>query len=1368
MWVGVTGAPGARAMTTTGGLQSLTWSVSGIADSDLAFDSRQETSRTVTEVYRAPYLVGRGVNIHARFPKVAIGTNTIPYQRNLSGAIPFGRYVMRSELEWTPDCGLPEDLELYQSDTFSPNRRYDFFAIEAFAFDLNTNGTAGPTMQFLIKIYPSEKYQVTNEEWVKGLPEYDEIRKQTPVGSGACSSMGLPTWRVSASACNLLIEDTDFSYPVRGPGVELKRYYNADPTVVGMFGRSWSFEYDSSIDAVPLGARLRKGSGQVVTHTVGDLAINTNYVMAEPVVGAEDLVFITVTNRLGPVVGRCTLSDYVYPPDWNGTLVPPPGEADWMTYRYETNSGRHVYSLVERDTRWTWCYESTNRYAENNWLTSVTDLNSNRLSIQRTASGRITNIVDAVGRAVAFQYNAAGYCTNMTVPGGGRFSFTYDASGNLLSSRDLLGNISQYRYDANHYVTNIVTGSAHWAIRWNDGFAEAVICPLGYSNTYYRQPMSATNRWTWHRDAYGRQTQYVSDFGRSTRVIDPDGYGRRIAYDTNGLPVSVTNALGYARRMSYDGRRNLTVVADFTGATNRYAYTTNDWLSAITNALGRVYRYEYDARGNLTNVVWPSGRRMQAAYDARGHATSVTDPDGHTTILAYTPLGRLASVTDPAGHVTRFGYDATGINLTAVTNARGQVTRLEHDAHRRLLRIVHPDGSVRSNQYDGCAQTGATDEEGRTWTVQRNAMLRPTQRADPLGRVTRFTYDATGARASFTNPAGYGRTYSNDFRGRPVEMLNSYGDKTRFSRDTEGRVAMLYPTTNLYKEFIYWVEPQYQFTYDGEGRVVADTSRRSAYTRDALGRIVNRRNGRLQDIGFTYDEDGRLVTRTHYGAPIVSNAYDLAGRLASVSDGTGTTRFERDPRGLVRSITWPEGLGASFEYDAVGQESTIAYPGGPTVAYQRDSRDRVTNMTWSGGSLGFTLDRVGNVLYTRMGNGARAVFSYDAVHRLTNLLHSSATTIILELRYQRDVLGKTTNVVKTAGVAPWSPPMTAASVTAGHNASFGFTNWNAGAPTYDNDKNLTGLTGDRPLTAAYDPDNRATSITLNGTNQTYVYNGLGDRVRVTKAGTIRNLYYDHRHRLLFESDSSSSITARYFYRGRRLVAMQDASGTHYYHFDARGSTLAMTDPAGKISALYRYLPYGATAGGYSRVANPFTFVGEYGVVDDGDGLYFMVTRYYDAVLRRFLSWDRIGTRGGPNLYEYVRGSPLDFIDPLGLDEDNPSDTTASGTAAVEEWCSIRRERMDNLDYRYPDEDAYLKDEERIKELERIMMQTLPPLPEKLDLGPKSQEMVAGIDVSRVYRPPGTVAEMQELHRAVTDEGDRKEPPKPGGGWFGLW
>jgi RHS repeat-associated protein len=61
--------------------------------------------------------------------------------------------------------------------------------------------------------------------------------------------------------------------------------------------------------------------------------------------------------------------------------------------------------------------------------------------------------------------------------------------------------------------------------------------------------------------------------------------------------------------------------------------------------------------------------------------------------------------------------------------------------------------------------------------------------------------------------------------------------------------------------------------------------------------------------------------------------------------------------------------------------------------------------------------------------------------------------------------------------------------------------------------------------------------------------------------------------------------------------------------------------------------------------NPFRYVGQYGVMHEGNGLYYMRARYYQPELRRFLGEDPIWNK---NLYGYVENNPIITIDPSGL------------------------------------------------------------------------------------------------------------------------
>ncbi|MDO9573510.1 MAG: RHS repeat-associated core domain-containing protein, partial [Candidatus Contubernalis sp.] len=160
----------------------------------------------------------------------------------------------------------------------------------------------------------------------------------------------------------------------------------------------------------------------------------------------------------------------------------------------------------------------------------------------------------------------------------------------------------------------------------------------------------------------------------------------------------------------------------------------------------------------------------------------------------------------------------------------------------------------------------------------------------------------------------------------------------------------------------------------------------------------------------------------------------------------------------------------------------------------------------------------------------------------------------------------------------------------------------------------------------------------------------GQRVRTILQQGERVWHYDLSHRLLYESDGEGQVMARYIYAGSLLVARVNAAGeSQFYHFDKTGNTLALTDEKGQVVMAYAYSPFGEiTAQSGQPENNPFTFVGEHGVVDDGNGLYFMQTRHYDSLTGRFIQRDPIGLAGGLNLYTYALNNPVTTIDPKGM------------------------------------------------------------------------------------------------------------------------
>src|SRR6266404_1597195 len=192
------------------------------------------------------------------------------------------------------------------------------------------------------------------------------------------------------------------------------------------------------------------------------------------------------------------------------------------------------------------------------------------------------------------------------------------------------------------------------------------------------------------------------------------------------------------------------------------------------------------------------------------------------------------------------------------------------------------------------------------------------------------------------------------------------------------------------------------------------------------------------------------------------------------------------------------------------------------------------------------------------------------------------------------------------------------------------------------------------LAIGYDPAGNRTSIT-NGTNVTRFIinpNAALSQVLMRVTATATN-YYVYGLGLLYEAD--------------------DAGNTKTYHYDYRGSTVAITDSIGRVTDRIEYSAYGMIAFRSGSSDTPFLFNGRYGVQTDTSGLLYMRARYYNPYLCRFISADPAGFAGGLNHYAYADGNPVSLLDPFGLG--------ATGESAFESWLGRVFDTIDQgIDY----------------------------------------------------------------------------------------
>jgi RHS repeat-associated protein len=145
-------------------------------------------------------------------------------------------------------------------------------------------------------------------------------------------------------------------------------------------------------------------------------------------------------------------------------------------------------------------------------------------------------------------------------------------------------------------------------------------------------------------------------------------------------------------------------------------------------------------------------------------------------------------------------------------------------------------------------------------------------------------------------------------------------------------------------------------------------------------------------------------------------------------------------------------------------------------------------------------------------------------------------------------------------------------------------------------------------------------------------------------------------------DLEDNIVAEYDDAGNTLVhyttepalygnlLSQNRGGVEsHYHYDAQGSTLALTDDSQQVTDTYAYTAFGEVTERTGNTENPFQYIGQkqyYTSAQIGDLL--VRRRPYQPGIMRWLSADSYDLLTGASLWEYVDNYPTMQIDPSGL------------------------------------------------------------------------------------------------------------------------
>ena len=307
----------------------------------------------------------------------------------------------------------------------------------------------------------------------------------------------------------------------------------------------------------------------------------------------------------------------------------------------------------------------------------------------------------------------------------------------------------------------------------------------------------------------------------------------------------------------------------------------------------------------------------------------------------------------------------------------------------------------------------------------------------------------------------------------------------------------------------------------------------------------------------------------------------------------------------------------------------------------RDAEGRITHKS----------ERVGKQHYTHS-------YAYDDRGRLTE---ANTTAFDLTLIFYEDYVipvktnktSRTESFTYDANGNRLSKTIDGNTTTATHTIADQLETVGSDVYAYDEDGYLSSkITSEGTTHYSYGTLGELRSVVKpDGTVIEYLHNANNQRVAKKVNGTVTEKYlWANLTTLLAVYDGNDSLGTRFEYADNRMPYKMTYNGQAYYlSYDQVGTLRIVTNENGTIVKRIDYDTFGnVLLDSNPSMKVPFGFAG--GLYDEATGLTRFGYRDYDAQTGKWTAKDPIGFNGGDtNLYGYVLGDPVGFIDPEGLD-----------------------------------------------------------------------------------------------------------------------
>jgi RHS repeat-associated protein len=635
------------------------------------------------------------------------------------------------------------------------------------------------------------------------------------------------------------------------------------------------------------------------------------------------------------------------------------------------------------------------------------------------------------------------------------------------------------------------------------------------------------------------------------------------------------------------------------------------------------------------------------------------DSDNDTEVDNYVDYEVLSESVDKTKPFmqTSSEYDSTGNYVTSETNEQGSTTHYVYDVNGDVTSITDADENVISYTYDSSGNL----------TSVKNGDSENSYTYSGLGSVSKITHN--GFDYSFNYDVFYNlvstkignvtvASHIYDSNGNLTKTAYANGDYLEYAYDNYGNISVITGETGKIAEMIYNKQglvtkavdyssgetSYYYYTFDGSLESEYRTSSNGSLTHY----IVTDLNGNTVEKTSVNDQTKTIITGTDKdGKSFVSNdgvtnetSTDDFGRTTQVrtvrSDGTlvfntdyeyANGKAENSTTNLVSKYSQSYGsdsvLSYDYSYDANGNITEIKQNGKLTNKYVYDSLNELKE----------EYDYV-NKFYIN--------YSYDGAGNLQNKYEQA-----LDPNYGYPTGTQNGNTYEYTDTS-WKDKLTKIN---GDNITYDangnpLTYRDGMSMTWKNGRQLATLTnGDTSISYGYDSGSVRTTKTVNGVKYTYAY--LNGQLLYETRGDAKFYYSYDANGILYNvrytlTDGGTEYSYYYTHNSRGdIVGIYNGVGElkAHYEYDAWGNVISITDNNGNA----------ITNPNHIGNLNPFRYRGYY--QDTETGLYYLMSRYYDAVTHRFINADGYFQAGTTildgNTFAYCANNPIYSSDPTG-------------------------------------------------------------------------------------------------------------------------